>query len=117
MLERRQAGGGADPVAVRHAQRAAWHGSSACHHDSELVVPGGSRAADLPPRDQEQAAARLRDRCVPMGPTRSTDEVLQDAHVVRDPAGAGPGHWAGAPGVFYAADERAFYVTYRIRRP
>jgi hypothetical protein len=52
-----------------------------------------------------------------MGPTRPTDEILQDAHVVRDPAGAGPGHWAGAPGVFYAADERAFYVTYRIRRP
>jgi hypothetical protein len=45
------------------------------------------------------------------------DHILRQAHVVREPAGVGEGYWAGAPGVFYAPDERAFYVTYRIRRP
>ena len=43
--------------------------------------------------------------------------ILRDDHIVREPAGAGQGYWAGAPGVFYAADEKAFYLTYRIRRP
>ena len=52
MLQRRPAGGGADPVAVRHAQGIAGHGPSPCRHDPELVVPGGSRSADLPARDQ-----------------------------------------------------------------
>lgn len=52
-----------------------------------------------------------------MASIESTDEILQHAHVVRDPAGAGPGHWAGAPGVFYDREERSFYLTYRLRRP
>jgi hypothetical protein len=43
--------------------------------------------------------------------------MLQQARIIREPAGAGQGYWAGAPGVFYAADERAFYLTYRVRRP
>jgi hypothetical protein len=54
---------------------------------------------------------------VPMGSMHSTNEILQQAHVVRDPPGAGLGHWAGAPGVFYAREEHAFYLTYRLRRP
>jgi len=52
-----------------------------------------------------------------MASIESTDEILQYPHVVRDPAGAGPGHWAGAPGVFYDRDDRSFYLTYRLRRP
>ena len=36
---------------------------------------------------------------------------------IRQPVGAGPGYWAGAPGVFYLVRERAWYLTYRIRRP
>ena len=52
-----------------------------------------------------------------MAPLNRRIDILQHAHVVRDPAGAGPGHWAGAPGVFYDRDERAFYLTYRLRRP
>jgi hypothetical protein len=43
--------------------------------------------------------------------------ILRDARVIREPVGAGQGYWAGAPGVFHAVDERAFYLTYRIRRP
>jgi hypothetical protein len=52
-----------------------------------------------------------------MNSTPSADRILRDARVVREPVGAESGYWAGAPGVFYAADERAFYLTYRIRRP
>lgn len=37
--------------------------------------------------------------------------------MLREPVGAENGYWAGAPGVFYAADESAWYLTYRIRRP
>ena len=47
----------------------------------------------------------------------TVDHILRHAHVVREPAGVGQGYWAGAPGVFYARDEKAFYLTYRIRRP
>lgn len=42
---------------------------------------------------------------------------LRDSHIVREPVAVGPGWWAGAPGVFYERDERAFYLTYRVRRP
>ena len=31
--------------------------------------------------------------------------------------GSKPGYWAGAPGVFYCAEEKGWYLTYRIRRP
>jgi hypothetical protein len=37
--------------------------------------------------------------------------------IAREPVGASEGYWAGAPGAFYAADEAAWYLTYRIRRP
>jgi hypothetical protein len=52
-----------------------------------------------------------------MSLTEAADRILPHAHVVREPAGGGQGYWTGAPGVFYAREERAFYVTYRIRRP
>jgi len=44
-------------------------------------------------------------------------EALDAGQIVREPAGAEKGYWAGAPGVFYAEEEKAFYLTYRIRRP
>lgn len=44
-------------------------------------------------------------------------ESLVSGRIVREPAGFTNGYWAGAPGVFYAADERAWYLSYRIRRP
>ena len=59
MLQRRPAGGGSDPVVVRHAQRTARNGPSPCRHDAELVVSGGPRSADLPARDKGQAASRI----------------------------------------------------------
>lgn len=46
-----------------------------------------------------------------------TNEFLAAGQIIREPPGSGRGYWAGAPGVFYAADENAFYLTYRIRRP
>jgi hypothetical protein len=49
-------------------------------------------------------------------PTLSS-ELLAAGRVIREPVSAGNGYWAGAPGVFHAADEKAFYLTYRIRRP
>lgn len=52
-----------------------------------------------------------------MSSTESSDRILGHAHVIREPVGVGQGYWAGAPGVFYARDEKAFYLTYRIRRP
>ena len=52
-----------------------------------------------------------------MSSTQSADRILRHAHLVREPAGIGQGYWAGAPGVFYARDEKAFYLTYRLRRP
>ena len=52
-----------------------------------------------------------------MNTPATADRMLRDVRVIREPAGAGAGYWVGAPGVFYAADERAFYLTYRLRRP
>src|SRR5262249_37340590 len=46
-----------------------------------------------------------------------TSELLANGEVIREPVGAEAGYWAGAPGVFHAADEAAWYLTYRIRRP
>lgn len=51
-----------------------------------------------------------------MGITFST-AGLENGQILRLPVGNEPGYWAGAPGVFYAAPERASYLTYRIRRP
>ena len=52
-----------------------------------------------------------------MTPPQPADLILHHPHVVREPAGLGQGYWAGAPGVFYAHQEGAFYLTYRLRRP
>ncbi len=46
-----------------------------------------------------------------------TSELLSNGRVLREPVGCENGYWAGAPGVFYAADEHAWYLTYRLRRP
>ena len=46
-----------------------------------------------------------------------TSELLASGQVLRELVGLGTGYWAGAPGVFYATDEQAWYLTYRIRRP
>ena len=51
-----------------------------------------------------------------MNPTEQAAQTLRNSHLARDPVHGGQGYWAGAPGVFYARDERAFYVTYRLRR-
>ena len=37
--------------------------------------------------------------------------------IVREPPGAGPGYWAGAPGATYDPLTDRFYLTYRYRRP
>src|SRR5438270_10123205 len=44
-------------------------------------------------------------------------ESLANGRVIREPVGLESGYWAGAPGAYYAADEGAWYLTYRIRRP
>jgi hypothetical protein len=44
-------------------------------------------------------------------------ELLEQSWVIRNPPGNEPGYWAGAPGLFYHAQEEAFYLTYRLRRP
>jgi hypothetical protein len=46
-----------------------------------------------------------------------TNELLAQGAVIRAPVGSGPGYWVGCPGAFYDATERAWYLTYRIRRP
>jgi hypothetical protein len=43
--------------------------------------------------------------------------LLAKGQVIREPVGKENGYWAGAPGVYHAADEGAWYLTYRIRRP
>ena len=50
-------------------------------------------------------------------PVLLTAESLAAGRIIREPVGFASGYWAGAPGVFYAADERAWYLTYRLRRP
>lgn len=47
----------------------------------------------------------------------SNSELFTGGRVIREPAGFENGYWVGAPGAFYAADESAWYLTYRIRRP
>jgi hypothetical protein len=44
-------------------------------------------------------------------------EGLVQGQVVREPVGFQQGYWAGAPGFFYDKLEKAFYITYRLRRP
>jgi hypothetical protein len=52
-----------------------------------------------------------------MNSTEGASRMLRDAKVIYQPVGTEPGYWTGAPGVFYARDEKAFYISYRIRRP
>ncbi len=44
-------------------------------------------------------------------------EPFTHAPVVREPVGRENGYWAGAPGAYYEPAEKAWYLTYRIRRP
>lgn len=37
--------------------------------------------------------------------------------VVREPERAGPGYWAGCPGILYEPDRQRFLLSYRQRRP
>ncbi|MEI6466928.1 MAG: hypothetical protein WCQ89_19535 [Verrucomicrobiota bacterium] len=46
-----------------------------------------------------------------------TDELLAHGRIIREPAGAGSGYWVGCPGAYYEPAEKAWYLTYRIRRP
>lgn len=46
-----------------------------------------------------------------------TCETFANGQVIREPVGFENGYWAGAPEIFYAKDEGAMYLTYRIRRP
>ena len=52
-----------------------------------------------------------------MKPHKLTSDLLAAGRVIREPAGCEKGYWVGAPGAFYAADEKAWYLAYRIRRP
>jgi hypothetical protein len=46
-----------------------------------------------------------------------TNELLAQGRIIRDPVGPGPGYWVGCPGAFFDEIERAWYLTYRVRRP
>ncbi|MBI4659142.1 MAG: hypothetical protein HY735_09895 [Verrucomicrobia bacterium] len=52
-----------------------------------------------------------------MESTQLIPNSLAQGRLLREPVGFANGYWAGAPGVFYEAEERALYLTYRIRRP
>jgi hypothetical protein len=46
-----------------------------------------------------------------------TAAQFASGRVLREPPGAGEGYWAGAPGIYHDARDRAWYLTYRLRRP
>jgi hypothetical protein len=52
-----------------------------------------------------------------MKATIISSERFANGRIIREPVTCENGFWAGAPGVFYASDEPALYLTYRIRRP
>lgn len=52
-----------------------------------------------------------------MQPAKLTSELLAQGTVIREPVGKEQGYWVGCPGAFYDGAERAWYLTYRIRRP
>ena len=52
-----------------------------------------------------------------MQPLKLTPELLAQGTVIREPMGNSAGYWVGCPGAFYDDSERAWYLTYRIRRP
>jgi len=53
------------------------------------------------------------------GPVAShlTNELFANGSVIREPMGREEGYWVGCPGACFDATERAWYLTYRIRRP
>jgi len=46
-----------------------------------------------------------------------TNELLAQGRIIREPVGRDSGYWVGCPGGYYDEGERAWYLTYRIRRP
>ena len=54
---------------------------------------------------------------IPLNAPALDSNALSRGTIVREPVGFENGYWAGAPGTFYAEDEKALYLTYRIRRP
>ena len=46
-----------------------------------------------------------------------TSELLARGTIIREPVGQERGYWVGCPGAFFDETERAWYLTYRIRRP
>jgi hypothetical protein len=52
-----------------------------------------------------------------MQPVSITSELLAQGIVIREPVGNEKGYWVGCPGAFWDESERAWYLTYRIRRP
>jgi hypothetical protein len=46
-----------------------------------------------------------------------TNKLLAEGRIVREPVGREPGYWVGCPSACYDEIERAWYLTYRIRRP
>ncbi|MGH7944669.1 MAG: hypothetical protein ACREH8_17310 [Opitutaceae bacterium] len=46
-----------------------------------------------------------------------TNELFAKGRIIREPVGSGVGYWVGGPGAFYDEAERAWYLTYRVRRP
>lgn len=49
--------------------------------------------------------------------SKITNELLANGTVIREPVGKEQGYWVGCPGAYYETTERAWYLTYRIRRP
>jgi hypothetical protein len=46
-----------------------------------------------------------------------TSGVLANGEVIREPVGKEAGYWVGSPNGVWDASDRAWYLTYRIRRP
>jgi hypothetical protein len=46
-----------------------------------------------------------------------TNELFSQGRIIREPVGAGSGYWVGCPAACYDDTERAWYLTYRVRRP
>lgn len=46
-----------------------------------------------------------------------TNKLLAEGRVIREPAGRDSGYWVGCPSAFYDEADRAWYLTYRVRRP
>jgi len=46
-----------------------------------------------------------------------TNELLAEGRIIREPPGRDAGFWVGCPSAYHDNVERAWYLTYRIRRP